>query len=123
MNVNILVVDDEFINRKLLTVVLKKFDNIGRVLEAENGEEALTVLENNPDINFILLDIVMPKMDGVEFLKERQKVKEFNEIPVLVLSTDDDKKGLVLEEGANSFLLKPFKEDILFSEMRSLIVD
>ena len=117
MGLKILVVDDEFINRKLLSVVLKKYHNMEKVLEAENGEEAFQMLEKNPDIDFILLDIFMPKMDGVEFLKERQLHEKIAGIPLIVLSTDDTKRGEVLEEGANDFLLKPINEDSLFERI------
>jgi len=117
MGLKILVVDDEFINRKLLSVVLKKKDGIEKIIEAENGEDAFRMLEKNPDIDFILLDIFMPKMDGVEFLKTRKEKELFTNIPVIVLSTDDTKRGDVLEEGANDFLLKPINEDSLFERI------
>ena len=114
MGLKILVVDDEFINRKLLSVVMKKYHNLDKVLEADNGQEAFKMLDKHPDIDFILLDIVMPKMNGVEFLIEKAKRPDLSHIPVIVLSTDDSRKREVINEGANDFQLKPIKEDILF---------
>jgi len=59
MSLKVLIVDDDFINRKLLQALLKKYPNdIREVLEAENGSEALTIIKENRDIDLILLDII-----------------------------------------------------------------
>ncbi len=70
MALKVLVVDDDFINRKLIQAILKRHTGlIGEVLEAENGSEAISVLKEHNDIDLILLDILMPVLDGKEFLK------------------------------------------------------
>jgi len=105
MNKKILIVDDDATNRKLLNIILSKKPGI-EVIEANNGSEALNQL--TPDISIILLDIFMPVMNGIEFLKNIKMEKpEFANIPVVVLSTDDTKKEEALAWGANEFVVKP----------------
>jgi len=119
MNLKVLVVDDDFINRKLIQALLKRHsDMIGEVLEAENGSEALTILKQHPDIDLILLDILMPVLDGKEFLKIFRSEPQNSRIPVIILSTDDTQKSTVLNLGAEDFLLKPINEDRLIERIR-----
>ena len=113
MVLKVLIVDDDFINRMLLQTLLKKNPNVTAMIEAENGSDALDKLKEDPDINLILLDIVMPVIDGIEFLKIFRADSKNSHIPVIVLSTDDTRKREVLDKGANDFLIKPFKEGML----------
>jgi len=117
MALKVLVVDDDFINRKLLQTLLKKNPNVTAIVEAENGSDALDKLKRESDVNLILLDIMMPVVDGVEFLKIFRSDMANAHIPVIVLSTDDTRKTEVFDNGANDFLRKPIKEDILFQKM------
>ena len=117
MAYNVLVVDDDFINRKLLLTLLKKHPNVSEVIEAENGSEALNVLKKRGDIDLILLDVIMPILDGVEFLKIFRADMRYSHIPVIVLSTDDTKKGEVFDSGANDFIRKPIKEEDLYAKI------
>jgi len=117
MALNILIVDDDFINRKLLQTLLKKNADVVDIQEAENGSDALDKLKKDPNINFILLDIMMPIVDGVEFLKIFRSDMSNAHIPVVVLSTDDTRKGEVFDSGANDFLRKPIKEEDLFGKI------
>jgi len=117
MALKILVVDDDFINRKLLQTLLKKYPNTVDIQEAENGSDALDKLKKDSSINFILLDIMMPIVDGVEFLKIFRTDMTNAHIPVIVLSTDDTRKSEVFDNGANDFLRKPIKEDDLFAKI------
>ena len=119
MSLNILVVDDDFINRKLIQALLKKHSElVGEVLEAENGSEALSILKTHPEINLILLDILMPVLDGKEFLKIFRSEPENSKIPVIVLSTDDTQKSTVLNLGAEDFILKPVGETELMDKIQ-----
>jgi len=105
MKKKILIVDDDATNRKLLNIILSKKPNI-EVIEANDGSEALSKLEE--DISLILLDIYMPVINGIDFLKIIKTEKpEFSNIPVVVLSTDDSKKQEALSWGAEDFLVKP----------------
>ncbi len=113
MLLKVLIVDDDFINRKLLYTLLKKNPRVIDMTEAENGSDALDKLKKDPEINLILLDIMMPIVDGIEFLKIFRSEQESNHIPIIVLSTDDTRKAEVLDNGANDFLRKPVKESLL----------
>jgi len=117
MGLKVLVVDDDFINRKLLITLLKRNDTVSDVVEAENGSDALNKLKKDNTINLILLDIMMPIVDGVEFLKIFRSDMDNLHIPVIVLSTDDTRKTEVFDSGANDFLRKPIKENLLFEKM------
>ena len=117
MGLKVLVVDDDFINRKLLQTLLKKNSEVTDIVEAENGSDALDKMKKDSTINLILLDIMMPIVDGIEFLKIFRSDEANAHIPVIVLSTDDTRKTEVFDNGANDFLRKPIKEDSLFAKM------
>jgi putative two-component system response regulator len=119
MALKVMVVDDDFINRKLIQALLKRHSElIGEVLEAENGSEALSILKEHSDVDVILLDILMPVLDGKEFLKIFRSEPSNSKVPVIVLSTDDTQKGTVLNLGAENFMIKPINEDELIDTIR-----
>jgi putative two-component system response regulator len=119
MSLKVLIVDDDFINRKLIQALLKRHtDLVGEMLEANDGSEALRVLKEHPDIDLILLDILMPVLDGKEFLKIFRSDPENSRIPVIVLSTDDTQKSTVLDLGAEDFIIKPIGEEELIDRIR-----
>lgn len=113
MALKVLVVDDDFINRKLLQTHLKNNPNVTDIVEAENGSDALDKLKKDPNIGIILLDIMMPVVDGIEFLKIFRSDMSNSHIPVIVLSTDDTRKTEVFDNGANDFLRKPVMQEKL----------
>ena len=124
MNLKILIVDDDFINRKLLQALLKKYPDIIRdTVEAENGSEALAAIKADPSINLVLLDVIMPVLDGKEFLKIFRSDSTNSNIPVLVLTTDDTQKTAIFDLGADDFLLKPINEDSLIDKIRKWAPD
>ena len=119
MNLKILIVDDDFINRKLLQALLKKYPDIIRdTVEAENGSEALAAIKGDAGINLVLLDVIMPVLDGKEFLKIFRSDSSNSGTPVLVLTTDDTQKSAIFELGADDFLLKPINENELITKIR-----
>ena len=118
MGLKVLVVDDDMINRMLLKTLLKKNPRVSEIIEAEDGSDALDKMKKNPDINLILLDIMMPIVDGIEFLKIFRLDMKNAQIPVIVLSTDDTRKTKVFDNGANDFLRKPVKEEMLTSKIK-----
>ena len=119
MSLRVLIVDDDFINRKLIQALLKRHPElVGEVLEADNGSEALKILRERPDIGLVLLDILMPVLDGKEFLKIFRSDPANSRIPVIVLSTDDTQKTTVLNLGAEDFIIKPIGEEELISRIR-----
>lgn len=117
MGLKVLVVDDDMINRMLLKTLLKKNGKVTDIVEAENGSDALDKMKKDPGINLILLDIMMPIVDGIEFLKIFRADMSNSHVPVIVLSTDDTKKSEVFDNGANDFIRKPVKEEALFAKI------
>ena len=112
---NILVVDDDREIVGAIEIYLKKEGY--NILKAYNGEEALDIVNNN-DIHLIILDIMMPKKDGLETLEEIRKDKT---IPVILLSAkseDYDKIG-GLNSGADDYITKPFNPLELIARVNS----
>ncbi len=108
-----LSVDDSATMRKIISLALKGAGH--EVIEAENGLLALEELKKGP-VDGIILDINMPEMNGIEFLKARKAVPAISGIPVFVLTTQDEEslKKEALGLGAKGFIIKPFqKEDLL----------
>ena len=105
----ILTVDDDMINLKLLKSMLKKTESASEIIEAGNGAEAINILKSRTDIDLILLDIVMPVMNGIEMLKIVRADNSLKKVPIIVLTTDETKKAEAIEFGADGFLMKPIR--------------
>lgn len=117
---NILVVEDEPDLREILVYVLQ---DIGyNVFEAENGEIGLTVCQNQK-IDAIISDIRMPKVDGVQLLKNMREKN--SEVPVIFLVTGfaDIKENEVYQLGANAFINKPYDINELTQKLENSLVD
>jgi len=115
---NILLVDDDTINRKLIKALLSHHkDIVNSIIEASDGAEALEIVNSNKDINLVLLDIIMPILDGKAFLKHFRTQKSNSNIPVIILTTDDTQKSEMLNYGADDILIKPIKEDELIKKI------
>ena len=91
-SIKVLVVDDESRMRKLVKDFLSKKGYI--VLEAGDGEEAVDIFMNNKDIGLIILDVMMPKMDGWETCKE---IRKFSQVPIIMLTAKSDERDELLE--------------------------
>lgn len=113
----ILAVDDDFINLKLISSMLKRNPQVGHIIEATNGLDAINLLKTHLDIHLVLLDIKMPIMDGIEFLTNTQSMHEFKNLPIIVLTTDETRKYEAFEKGAFDFLVKPIREHELRSKI------
>lgn len=118
----VLAVDDDLINLKLLSSMLKKSGNVKEVVEARNGSDAIGQLKSRNDIDLILLDIIMPIMGGIDMLKVVRADDTLRQVPIIVLTTDETKKAEALECGANGFLMKPIRHDDLVKKMATVIV-
>lgn len=117
----ILVVEDNQLNREMLAEILSERYI---VLQAENGKEALEILKHNRDsIDLILLDVVMPVMDGYAFLDKIKEDEELSCIPVIVTTQGDSEEDEVsaLEHGATDFVPKPYRPRVILNRMESLI--
>jgi len=121
-NLIILAVDDDMINLKLLRSMLMKSGHVIEVLEAMNGSAAVDILKSRNDIDLVLLDIIMPIMNGIEVLQVVRADDNLRQVPIIVLTTDETKKGEALEFGANSFVMKPIRRDDLLNKMQTVIV-
>jgi len=118
----VLAVDDDIINLKLLKSMLMKNSHVKEVVEAKNGSDAIGVLKARDDIDLILLDIIMPIMNGIEMLKVVRADDNLRQLPIIVLTTDETKKSEALESGANGFLMKPIRNDDLLKKMATVIL-
>jgi len=118
----VLAVDDDMINLKLLKSMLKKSGIVKEVIEAKNGSDAIGELKGRDDIDLILLDIIMPIMGGIDMLKVVRADDNLQQLPIIVLTTDETKKVEALECGANGFLMKPIRNDDLLKKIATVIV-
>lgn len=114
----ILVVDDESRMRKLVRDFLTKKDF--DVLEAADGSEALDRFYEDSDIALIILDVMMPKIDGWQVLKE---IRETSKVPVIMLTAKSDEKDELngFEYGADEYITKPFSPKILVARVEALL--
>lgn len=118
---SLLVIDDSEVNRKTLGKLLSGSYNI---IEAANGEEALKELhERSGVIACMILDIIMPVMDGFEFMREVSKTEEYRNIPILVAVSDEERgsEKECLELGAWDFARKPYDGAILKLQLNNII--
>ena len=117
-NEKILIADDEARMRKLVGDFLKKEGYT--VLEAANGEEALDIFYQNKDIALLILDVMMPKYNGYEVLKE---LREVSTVPVIMLTAKaaepDELKGFSL--GVDEYVTKPFSPKILVARVGAVL--
>jgi len=115
-----LVVDD---SKAIRQIERKYLEELGfEVLEAENGKEALEVLKDHPDIYLILLDWHMPVMNGYEFLKTLRANPQYQDIKVMMVTTENQQKSVIdaIMAGANEYLMKPFDKEMLETKIRYL---
>ena len=114
----ILVVDDDMRNVFSIKKVLE--EKSLKVLIGKNGKESITCLNDNPDINLVLMDIMMPEMDGYTAIGEIRKQERFKKLPIIALTAKAMKgdRSKCIEAGANDYLAKPFEIDRLFSMLR-----
>ena len=114
----ILVVDDESRMRKLVRDFLNRADF--DVMEAENGEQAVDIFYANKDIALILLDVMMPKMDGWAVCKE---IRAVSAVPIIMLTAKADEKDELkgFELGVDEYIVKPFSPKILVARVEAVL--
>jgi hypothetical protein len=116
--VKILVVDDEARMRKLV----KDFLSIKgyKVIEAADGEEAIQIFMSDKDIKLVLLDVMMPKLDGFETLKG---IRQYSDLPVIMLTARAEEKDELtgFKLGVDEYITKPFSPKILVARVEAIL--
>ena len=114
----ILVVDDESRMRKLVRDFLTKKNF--QVLEAGNGEEAMDIFYDEKDIALIILDVMMPKMDGWEVCRE---IRKNSKVPIIMLTARSDERDELLgfDLGVDEYISKPFSPKILVARVEAIL--
>lgn len=117
----IMVVDDNSVNRRILIKILGQEYNI---IEASNGRDALSLLKENAQrISLILLDIVMPIMDGYDFIVEAKADSGIADIPIVVMTASNDMRDEIrcLELGASDYITKPINPEVVKHRILGII--
>ena len=114
----VLVVDDDARNIFALTSLLENHEM--EVISATNGRQAIDIIKNTPDLSIVLMDIMMPEMDGYETMREIRNVPKFRTLPILALTAKAMKgdREKCLDAGASDYIAKPVNTDQLLSLMR-----
>lgn len=117
-NLKILVVDDEERMRKLVKDFLVRKDY--SVLEAGDGSEALDVFFANQDISLVILDVMMPKLDGWQVCKE---IRNYSKVPIIMLTAKSEERDELLgfELGVDEYIVKPFSPKILTARVEAIL--
>lgn len=121
MENTVLIVEDNEINRALLVTIL---EDVYQVLEAGNGQEALEILRNpKSNVSAVITDLIMPEMDGYQFLEVYSSSPQFANIPVIVSTSQSDSESEVkcLEYGAWDFIKKPYNAQIIRFRVKNVI--
>ena len=114
----ILVVDDESRMRKLVKDFLVKHDY--EVLEAQDGEQAVDIFFEDKDIALVILDVMMPKMDGWQVCRE---IRAHSKVPIIMLTAKGDERDALLgfELGVDEYISKPFSPKILVARVEAIL--
>lgn len=114
----ILVVDDESRMRKLVRDFLEKADY--QVIEAENGERAVDIFFEEKEIALILLDVMMPKMDGWQVCRE---IRQYSKVPIIMLTARADERDELMgfNLGVDEYISKPFSPKILVARVNAVL--
>ena len=114
---HILIVEDEV---KIMNVLHDYVENAGfRVSELKRGEKVIPFINTHP-VDLILLDVMLPGMDGIEICRE---IRKFSDIPIIMITSrvSDNHKARAIELGVNDYLGKPYQEDVLLEAVRQLL--
>ncbi|HXG86908.1 MAG TPA: HAMP domain-containing protein [Vicinamibacterales bacterium] len=113
-----LIVDDDIRNIFALTSVLERHEV--DVVYAENGRDGIRMLQETPDIDVVLMDVMMPEMDGYEAMRKIRELRQFKDLPIIALTAKAMKgdREKCIEAGASDYVTKPVDTDQLLSLMR-----
>ena len=116
----VLIVDDDVRNIFALTSALERYQM--QVVYAENGRDGITVLQNTPDIDVVLMDVMMPEMDGYETMRAIREVDKFRSLPIIALTAKAMKgdRDKCIEAGASDYITKPVDAAQLLAKIQAL---
>ncbi|MFK7825863.1 MAG: response regulator [Oligoflexales bacterium] len=119
----VLVVDDSPTIRQQASFILNKEGY--EVIEAKDGEEGLETIKNNLDLAFVISDINMPNMNGLDMLGKVREIESLNHIPIFMLTTESDpsKIEIAKNRGANGWMVKPFEPKVLVKILSNFTSD
>lgn len=114
--------DDSITVRQTLVLTLQKADY--RVLQARDGREAVTQLQQNPHIQLVISDVEMPNMNGFEFLSHRRQDPQLSKIPVVMLTSRSSEKHqrLAIHLGAKHYFTKPYIEQEFLAAVKDILI-
>ncbi len=117
----ILIIDDSLTTRQSVAIALQKAGY--SVFQAQDGHKGLEQFQHLSDIQLVICDIEMPRMNGFEFLRSRQQIPGLADIPVLILSSQSSEKHrlLALQLGATVYMTKPYMEQKLLAMVANLL--
>jgi two-component system chemotaxis response regulator CheY len=121
MSKTALVVDDSPTMRQMVAFTLT---NAGfKVVEAEDGKDAVNKVAAGPKMDIVVTDLNMPEMDGISLIKELRKMAAFKFTPILMLTTESaaDKKQAGKEAGATGWIVKPFNPELMLKIIAKLL--
>jgi CheY-like chemotaxis protein len=118
----VLIVDDDIRNIFALTSVLEQHQMIA--LPAETGRAAIETLEGTPDIDAVLMDVMMPEMDGLDTMREIREIPRLHDLPIIAVTAKAMKgdREKCIEAGAWDYLAKPVDPEELLAVLRSWLV-
>lgn len=117
----ILSVDDSAIIRKIIRSAVEALGY--ELLEASDGEEAVSILNKEENIKLILLDWNMPGMNGYEFLKLAKSHNSYKSIPIMMVTTESEKENIIkaVKAGVANYLIKPFNTEELIKKIMQCV--
>ena len=124
-SLHFLLVDDFSTMRRIVANLLKEL-GYTKITEAEDGEQALKLLKNNDSVNpidFVISDWNMPKMDGLELLKNIRKESVLSHLPVLMVTAEAKKENIIAaaQAGADGYVVKPFNAATLSEKLEKIM--
>ena len=115
----VLIVDDDMRNIFALSTVLEEHDMV--VVSADNGRDAIKLLQSEPEVEIVLMDIMMPEMDGMETMREIRKIASLKDLPIVAVTAKAMKgdREKCIEAGAWDYLSRPGEPQQMLSVLRA----
>ncbi|HEX5104093.1 MAG TPA: response regulator, partial [Pirellulaceae bacterium] len=115
----VLIVDDDMRNIFALSTVLEEHEM--RIVSADNGRDAIRILQTQPDIEIVLMDIMMPELDGLETMREIRRIPHLKDLPIVAVTAKAMKgdREKCIEAGAWDYLSKPVDSEQMLAVLRA----